>query len=103
MRHGGRQFDHLIGLSDVVNADTVYQQRALRAIEQRLDQQRLQLVAAQIVEDLADLKAQERFVFQRLYRPLCDLLKKLRARFGGEGQLQQTRRLRGGSEGKKPV
>ena len=84
MRHGGSQLDHLIGLRDVVNADTVDQQRALRAIEQRVDQQRLQLVAAQIVEDLADLKAQEGFIFQRLHRPLRDLLKKLRGRFGGE-------------------
>jgi hypothetical protein len=33
------------------------QQRAFRAIEQCFDQQRLQLVAAQIVEDLAHLEA----------------------------------------------
>ena len=54
---GGGQLDHLFGLADVIDPFAVDQQRAFRAIEQCFDQQRLQLVAAQIVEDLAHLEA----------------------------------------------
>ena len=57
VRHGGGQLDHLLGLANVIDPFAVDQQRAFRAVEQRFDQQRLQLVAAQIVEDLAHLKA----------------------------------------------
>ena len=54
---GGGQLDHLLGLADVIDPFAVDKQRAFRAIEQCFDQQRLQLIATQIVEDLADLEA----------------------------------------------
>ena len=57
MGDGGGQLDHLLGLADVIDPFAVEQQRAFRTIEQCFDQQRLQLIAAQIVEDLADLEA----------------------------------------------
>ncbi|MPN55567.1 hypothetical protein SDC9_203251 [bioreactor metagenome] len=90
MRYRRRQLDHLFCLRHIIHANGIDQQCAFGTIEQRFQQQRLQLIAAQVVEDLAHFEAQEGFVFQRLHRPLRDGLQKLLSGFSGKSQLQQA-------------
>ncbi|MNP38132.1 hypothetical protein D3C76_1316250 [compost metagenome] len=77
VRDRGGDLHHLVGLSDVIHPLGGNQQRALVTAEQGVQQQGLELVAAQVIEDLRHPKAQERFVLQGLNGPLLHLPQEL--------------------------
>ncbi|MNN77175.1 hypothetical protein D3C81_1936160 [compost metagenome] len=102
MGTGSGELDHVFGLAHVIQPDRGNQHAAGGAVEDGVEQHRAQRAFAQLVEDLANPKTQERLVFQRLHRPLGHRLDERLHGLAGKGQFKQTRRLLRRGDGVTP-
>ena len=90
MRYGRSETHHIFSLRHIIQAFRSDQQRTGVTINQRIDQQRLQLITTQIVQYFSNTETQERFVLQRLNRPFLNRREELINGFLVERQLQQA-------------